>query len=194
MWWKLGAAANGTIALAYLAIAAAIVLPLVRTRQLGANRLGTATACIFFTCAVHHGAHTVHLLLPALGLEQGTGRALRQAFDWHTVAWDFVGAGVAVYYWSLRRTYGALMRGATLFEDLKERERQALELNDDIVQGLVAAEMALRLDERELSADAIQRTLEKARAIITTLLGEAANESQLGPGDLVRARAAAIAE
>lgn len=110
------------------------------------------------------------------------------------MAWELVTAAVAIYYWTLRRTYGALMQGAKLFEDLKERQRQALELNDNIVQGLVAAEMALRLDEKEMSADAIQRTLTKARAIITDLLGETGSDMELGPGDLVRAHAATVTD
>jgi hypothetical protein len=54
MWWMLGSAANLVIAVAYLAISWAILGPLLRTGQVRANRLGTATAAIFFTCAVHH--------------------------------------------------------------------------------------------------------------------------------------------
>lgn len=80
MWWIAGSTANLVIAVAYLAIAWAIVRPLHRTGQLLTNRLGTATAAIFFR------------------------------------------AGVAVYYWSLRRVYGTLLDGAKLFDDLKERE------------------------------------------------------------------------
>lgn len=126
------------------------------------------------------------MLVPALGFDDPTGLALRQAFHWPVVAWDFVSAGVALYYWSLRRTYGALMHGAKLFDDMKERQRQALELNDNIVQDLVAAEMALRLGERVLGVEAIQGTLIRAREIITDLLGEARSETELGAGDLVR--------
>lgn len=186
MDWKLATGANLIIALAYLGITYAILRPLVVTDQWRSNRLGTATAAIFFTCAVHHGAHAVHMLIPAFGIEDPAGLALRQAFHWPVVVWDFVGAGVAIYYWSLRRTYGALMHGAKLFDDMKERQRQALELSDNIVQGLVAAELALRLDEKELGTEAIQDTLVKARAIITDLLGEAGSEVELGAGDLVR--------
>src|SRR5687768_2321499 len=109
MWWILGSAANLVIAVAYLAISWAILGPLLRTGQVRANRLGTATAAIFFTCAVHHGMHTFHMVLPIFGADVGGGHALREAFDWHMVAWDFLGAGVAIYYWSLRRIYGALM-------------------------------------------------------------------------------------
>ncbi|HVL93098.1 MAG TPA: hypothetical protein VM264_07115, partial [Acidimicrobiales bacterium] len=67
--WQLGTAANLVVAATYLLITAAIVRPLVREKQLRANPLGTATALIFFTCAVHHGSLGIHMLLPYLGAE-----------------------------------------------------------------------------------------------------------------------------
>jgi signal transduction histidine kinase len=184
--WKVGAAANLAVALVYLAIAVAIVRPLVRERQLRANRLGTATAAIFLTCAVHHGSHAVHVLLPYVGLEVHEGLALRAAFNWHVVGWDVLTAAVGIYYWTLRRTYGPLMRGAKLFEDMKERQRQALEINDTIVQGLFVAQTALALGERETSEEALHTTLESARHIISDLLGEVGSELAPRPGQLVR--------
>jgi len=190
LWWQLGAVADLVIAISYLGIAAAILTPMVRTRQLRTNRLGVATAGIFLTCAVHHAGHVIHMTLPAFGLDQAGGHALRAAFDWPWVVYDFVGAAIAVHYWSLRRNYGAMMHGAKLFDDLRERQRQAVELNDNVVQGLVAAQLALSLDEREMGAAAVADTLAKARAIITDLLGDAGSELELGPGDLVRARPA----
>lgn len=186
MWWEVGAAANLVIGAAYLAISLAILLPLIRTRQVPSNRLGTATAAIFFSCAVHHGGHSVHMLLPVIGVEEHHGLALREAFDWHQVLWDVLSAGIGLWYWSLRSTYGSLMNGASLFEDLKEKQRQALEINDNIVQGLAVAKMALELDERERSAGAMEQALVSARQIITDLLGDSESESRLGPGDLQR--------
>jgi len=38
-----------------------------------------------------------------------------------------------MYYWTLRRNYSSVMHGAQLFEDLRQRERQALELNDTVL-------------------------------------------------------------
>lgn len=189
--WQAGAAANVIVSIAYLLIAGAIIVPLIRTQQVRSNQLGTATAAIFLTCAVHHGSHSVHMLLPIFGVEDQNGLAAREAFaDWHLVAWDIFTAGVGVYYWTLRRTYGALMTGATLFEDLREKQRQALEINDTIVQGLVVAETALAFDQHELSKDALAATLVSARQIISDLLGEANSETRLGPGDLRRTTAA----
>lgn len=191
--WQAGAAANFVVAVAYLLIAWAIMGPLIRTKQVRSNQLGTATAAIFFTCAVHHGSHSVHLLLPGIGIEERVGLSAREAFgDWHLVAWDIITAGMGVYYWTLRHTYGSLMEGAALFVDLKEKQRQALEINDTIVQGLVVAETALALDQHELSKEALAATLVSARQIISDLLGEANSELRLGAGDLRRTAPAAI--
>jgi signal transduction histidine kinase len=192
MDWRVGAFANFVTMLAYFAICAAILVPLVRENQLRANRLGTATALIFFTCAVHHGGHTVHMMLPAFGISSDSGLAMRQAFDVQAVLWDIFTAGVGVYYWTLRRTYGALMSGAKLFEDLRERQRQALEINDGIVQGLATAKLALELDQATVTRDALESTLASARRLITDLLGEVSDQPTFAPGDLRRSRAALL--
>ena len=178
--------ANLVLAISYMGIAAAILTPLLRTGQVRTNRLATATACIFVTSAVHHGLQVFHMMLPAIGARGSGGEAMRAAFQWDMVIWDFVGAAIAIHYWSLRRTYGSLLHGAKLFDDLRERQRQAVELNDNVVQGLVAAQLALSLDEREMAAEAVADSLTKARSIITGLLGEAGSDVELGPGDLVR--------
>src|SRR4051812_6800813 len=107
--WHVGAAANGLIAIAYLAIAAAILIPLARTGQLRRNKLGVATAAIFFSCAVHHGGHTIHLYGPLFGWHTHSGTAMRASFTWYMASWDVLSVIVAVYYWTLRRTYGSLM-------------------------------------------------------------------------------------
>jgi len=190
MDWKIGAISNGIVAIAYVLIAWAIAAPLVRTQQLRSNKLGAATAAIFFTCAVHHGSHSVHMLLPAFGIEEEHGLVMREAWDWHNAMWDVITACVGVYYWTLRRHYGSLMRGAALFADLKERERQALQLHDEVVQGLVVAKMALDLDQQEQSREALTATLASASQIINELIGRSHDEIRMGAGDLVRERPA----
>jgi signal transduction histidine kinase len=192
MDWQIGALANFVTMTAYLAICAAIFVPLIREKQLKANRLGTATGTIFFTCAVHHGAHTVHMVLPALGVDLQSGLAMREAFDLQAVVWDIFTAMVGIYYWTLRRTYGALMSGAKLFDDLRERQRQALEINDGIVQGLATAKLALELDQTSVTREALESTLASARGLITELLGEVSDQPTFAPGDLRRSRAALL--
>src|SRR3954454_12938164 len=170
-WWTVGMVANTVIAIAYFMIAAVIVIPLIRSGQLRANPLGAATAAIFFTCAVHHGSHAVHMLMPAFGVDLAQGHAMRAAWGWQLAMWDVVGALVAAYYWTLRRNYGSLMRGAQLFEDLRKREQQALELNDNVLQGLVVAKMALDLDQRDKAMEALRAPISAPSHIIPGLLG-----------------------
>lgn len=184
--WQLGTAMNLVIAVAYLGIAGAILWPLVSTDQWRKNRLGLATAAIFFTCGVHHGHHALHMLTPALGVQDEIGLRLRDAWSWDIAIWDVLTAGAGVYYWSLRKTYGPLMRGAALFEDIREKQRQAVEINDNIVQSLSVAKLALELDDRDRSEQALEASLASAREIITDLLGEAETTSRLKAGELQR--------
>ena len=186
--WVVGLVCNTVIAIAYLLISTAIVVPLARSNQLRTNPLGAATAAIFLTCAVHHGAHSVHMLLPSFGLDDVQGLAMRTAWGWPLALWDVVGAAVGVYYWSQRRQYSSLMEGAQLFQDLRQREQQALELNDTVLQGLVVAKMALDLDDPARAQAALSSSIDSASRIITDLLGNSASQSL----ELVRSAAAEI--
>jgi signal transduction histidine kinase len=82
------------------------------------------------------------------------------------------------------------MSGAKLFEDLRERQRQALEINDNIVQGLATAKLSLELDQHALTREALETTLASARGLITELLGDVAERQTFEPGDLRRTQAA----
>src|SRR3954447_25148735 len=171
MLWQVITVANFAISVAYFAIAWIIFSGLRATQQLGANKLATATALIFFTCAVHHGSHAVHMLLPSFGVDDPKSIALRHAWHWQTAVWDVFGAAVAFFYLSLRGSYASVLRGAQMFEDFKVRERQALEINDNIVQGLAVAKMALESGDDEDTRVAIEDTLRRSQALITDLLG-----------------------
>jgi len=177
--WQVGLVCNAVIMVAYLLITLAIVIPLARGHQLRSNPLGAATGAIFFTCSVHHGAHALHMLLPSFGVGDTQGLAMRTAWGWPLALWDVVGALVAIYYWTLRRNYGSLMTGAQLFEDFRLRERQALELNDTVLQGLVVAKMALDLDQPGRSQEALATSIAAASRIITDLLGASTDGSGL---------------
>lgn len=170
-WWLIALVANAVVAVAYFGICAAIIVPLVRSHQLRSNPLGGATAAIFFTCAVQHGAHSLHMLMPAFGLDLDQGIAMRDAWGWQLALWDVVGALVGVYYWTLRRNYGSLMEGAQLFEDMRKREEQALELNDNVLQGLVVAKMSLDLGDQRRASEALETAISSASHMITDLLG-----------------------
>jgi hypothetical protein len=190
--WRLVTAANLVVAAAYFSIAYIILSGMIRTGQLGSNKLGLATGLIFFTCAVHHGSHSIHMLLPSLGIEDARAMAMRESWHWQTAAWDAVTAAVGIYYLSLRGSYASVLRGAQMFEDMKVRQRQALDVNDNIVQGLTVAKYELERGDDQRTREAIEETLRKSRALITELLGDRDSEVELGPGDLRRSESAAV--
>ena len=172
MWWMLGAACNAIISIAYFMIAYAIARPLLASRQLRTNALGAATAAIFLTCAVHHGAHVVHMLMPYAGVDLERGMAMRRAWGPELAIWDLVGAFVAAYYWTLRGGFSGERQSPQLFQDQVEREQRALELNDAVLQGMVVARMAFDLGERKRGMDALDSSITAASHMITELIGD----------------------
>lgn len=190
--WEIVTVENIVVAGAYFSISYIILSGLAKTGQMRTNKLGLATGLIFMTCGVHHGAHSVHMLLPAIGISDASGLIMRQSWDWHVVVWDAITAGVGVYYLTLRGSYASVLRGAQMFEDMKVRQRQALEINDNIVQGLSVAKYQLDLGKDADSRAAIEETLRKARGLITELLGDRDGELALGPGDLRRKTPATV--
>lgn len=64
-----------------------------------------------------------------------------------------------------------------------ERRRRAVEFNDDVVQGLVVARMAVEMGDLDKAAEAIDRSLDAARRIVGDLLDEG---DPVRPGSLVR--------
>jgi two-component system cell cycle sensor histidine kinase/response regulator CckA len=119
---------NTVAMVAYAAIAGAVVAPVVRARQLRADRLATATALIFFSCAVGHGFHAV-MAYQWLGGGQGPETA---AGSWPAALWDLLTAGVGVYYWTVRRR--ARHPGTSEQQELEAtgaRERAAQDLAEN---------------------------------------------------------------
>jgi signal transduction histidine kinase len=175
-WWYVGAVANAVIVVAFVAISASIARALARADHWRRNPLAVATAAIFFAVGVHHGLLEAH---PRHALD-----------EWQVAGWDLVVAAVGVWYWTLRSRFPALVRGAAVFEDLKQRQKQALEMHDDLVQTLASAKLSLELAKPEDGLDAVERMLSASRRTMTNLLGEEGAENELGPGDLRRETAA----
>lgn len=75
-----------------------------------------------------------------------------------------------------------------LIEDraAKMQRQKALELNDEVVQGLAIAKLAMENGMKRDVLGIISNTLEAARSIVTGLLAESAKLKELEPGDLVR--------
>ncbi|WP_354701305.1 GAF domain-containing protein [Paraconexibacter sp. AEG42_29] len=85
----------------------------------------------------------------------------------------------------------ALDRAARASED---RERQALEINDNIVQGLVVAKYCAQRGDNEESIRAIDETLGRARRLITDQLQNVSRgrSGAIRPGDLARTEASSV--
>lgn len=79
---------------------------------------------------------------------------------------------------------------ATRLGELQQRRRQALEINDNIVQGLSSAYYALDSGDLIGAESYVGRTLKAARNMMDDLLEP--NGQHLVPGDLVRSRATAL--
>ncbi|MFN2526540.1 MAG: PAS domain S-box protein, partial [Actinomycetota bacterium] len=70
--------------------------------------------------------------------------------------------------------------------DMERRRQQALELNDEIVQGLAVAKMALETGRQDQGLEAVAQTMRRAQKIVSQLLADISEDRPLEPGDLVR--------
>jgi signal transduction histidine kinase len=61
-------------------------------------------------------------------------------------------------------------------EAVLKRQRQVLELHDGVIQGLSVAHLALELDRRDETRDALLEALRNARAIVSRTIAELQSE------------------
>jgi PAS domain S-box-containing protein len=80
---------------------------------------------------------------------------------------------------------------AARVQEERTRRRAALEINDNVVQGLTAALYALEVDDEDSARGYVLKTLDSARQVITDL-GTPLEGDDFGPGDLVRENAAKL--
>jgi hypothetical protein len=116
--------------------------------------------------------------------------ALNSPWKWAIIHSLFVlGASAAsVYAWRMNEEAAAeTERYRSRYEEASRRRHSALQINDDVVQGLVVITSALDLGEPDLAREKAGQTLEAARAIITDLLGD----EPVVPGSLRRTDAPA---
>jgi len=71
-------------------------------------------------------------------------------------------------------------------DQMRMRQQHALEVNDDIIQGLAVADLALNLEDYGKAREVISATLESARRFVTDLLGNEGEGVTIAPGDLRR--------
>ena len=140
--------------------------------------------------ALHHGTASA-LDAPSVFNHYA---ALNNPWKWAVIHAVFVlGASAAnVYAWRLNEEATSETEAYRLrLEERERRHRSALEINDNVVQGLAVVNSALALGENDLARDAAGRTITAARAIITDLLGE--GDVAVTPGSL-RRESAAVSE
>jgi hypothetical protein len=65
----------------------------------------------------------------------------------------------------------------------QEKHRRALQLNDEVVQGLATAKMALELEAYELLEQTLASTLERATKLVSSLM-DLAEDDSVAPGSL----------
>ena len=78
--------------------------------------------------------------------------------------------------------------------EAETNRKRALELNDEVVQGLSVAKYAIESGESRTAKRAIDHTLEAARQIVRDLLGASGDGQAIGPGDLIRERPALLGQ
>ncbi len=147
--WELGVAASLGIAVPYFAIAYFVTRGLMRSGQLRTNRLGLATALIFYSCGTGHLLHAGHLLFE--------GERFRSAVDVHMTVWDLSTAAIACWYLSMRGRYGQLLQSPTMFEDQQRvaaEEKARYGASHDQLTGLANRQALMEAVEGALDEDA----------------------------------------
>jgi hypothetical protein len=139
--------------------------------------------------ALHHGIASV---IDA-GSVYNHYAALNNPWKWALIHAAFVlGASAAnVYAWRLNEEAASETESfRRRLEERERRHRSALDINDNVVQGLAVITSALALGEVDLARDTAGRTIGAARAIMTDLLGD--HGEPVPPGSLRREKSAAV--
>jgi hypothetical protein len=135
--------------------------------------------------AVHHG---VMGTMTAHGVFNHSA-AWNHPWEWAGIHALFILGASAAYITGWRYTEIERKRAEEFGAALAETallQREALEINDNIIQGLVAIEAAMDFNDEELAREALTSTLGSARAIVSGLLQHAKTNGQFTPGDLRR--------
>jgi PAS domain S-box-containing protein len=97
---------------------------------------------------------------------------------------------------------GRVVEAAAIARDISQRReleeelaraqrKQALELNDEVIQGLATSKMAFEMNDHERGLRALTTALDSAKHIVTRLFDEAGS---VDPGELVRSEPAIVDE
>ena len=113
--------------------------------------------------------------------------AIASPFKWAAIHGIFIlGATIAGLIVWKRNEALLLEERARQEAEAERRRKQALEMNDSIVQGLAVATMAHELGDEAKATAAVEETLAGARSIVNDLIDDLEQSGPLRPGDLVR--------
>lgn len=177
--WTLGLAFNATIAAAYLAVAFLLGATAWRTDQWRSNPLGLATVILYLGCGGGHAVYALQLAGVAFGSSAASSLGAEALYaSWHMWAWDGVTAAVGVWYWTQRKRFPTLVTGAAVFEDLRVRQKRALEVNDNVVQGLARAKLEFDLGRDGEAVRTLAETRAAGERIVRQLEARTAKEAE----------------
>lgn len=192
-WWIVGAAMNLVMLVTFSMIAWFMWKAIWEGDQWTSNPLLLGMAGIFTFCALSHGIHFEHAMLPIygpwLGLEAPNlsaefGLWARTAMtDPVLLSVDVATAVLGVAYWRFRREQGRMFRGAELSEDLRVLEQEARVMQDSVVQTSVEAQLLLEAGQDEEAVDRLEEAITESKGIVDRFFGEEVGH-ELGPGDL----------
>lgn len=133
------------------------------------------------------GLNALGLIVFALIRGSGLSQAL---FDGHVVAGFIAGATVAgLTVWKQNETLRAsYQETAGRLAEARTRQRDALDLNDNVLQHLATADYAFELGMIDNARIALKQSLAETHKIASELLTSSLPDVQ--PGDLVRGEAA----
>lgn len=136
----------------------------------------------FAYVVVHHGV--LGVLLPSSVYDHSA--AQNNPWGWAAIHGTFVLAAAIVQIFSWRTAELEHERAEQFrmkFQAAHLRRRSALQINDNVLQGLVVAKLALAVGDRTRSEQALDAALVNARTIISDLLET--GEGTVTPGSLV---------
>ncbi len=169
LWW-IGFTFSTITGITFTAVAFLLGRNLQRQKQWKSNPLAVATMLIFTTCGFGHVLHTIQLLYPLLAPESAIGPAARLHYgEWHLWVADGLTAIAGTWYWLSRRAFPNLVSGAAMYENVRRQQRRAVEIHDNVVQGLVKAKWALDLGDTQQGRMALQKTLGASEQMVREL-------------------------
>ena len=180
MYW-IAIGSNLVIGFVAYALAWQIARNLLRDREWPTNRLALAMLAIVGTCSTGHLEHGFHLL---------SSNQAAALWPPEAVVLDLItAAGISAYFYFQTGRLSQFARGAAMFEDVSVRNRNALQMHNEVVQRLAAARYAIVRGELAGARELVDQSLTSAREVITDLLPP---EAAVEPGSVRRRRAAPI--